>query len=243
MFIQENAADSFKDFHCRFLPAIFVVSASSSWLDDLIPKLNLLPELRIESFCCDDRIALLRRLEQSVPILVLLDCALYHVLGERILSEIRLRCAESRLVLVFEMQCEFSEAEMIVNDIRGCLPRDQTQEFYGKAIPRIMDGELWLPHALMSRIFHAMRKHLVLERRLASRKRLLVDPLRSSLTPRESEIGDLVLEGLTNKEIARKLKISEDTVKKHLKQIFKKLAIKRRAQIYSSRTISTETDC
>lgn len=49
------------------------------------------------------------------------------------------------------------------------------------------------------------------------------------LTDREREIAELVAQGLRNSEIARTLHVSENTVKSHLKSIFKKLNIDRRS--------------
>ena len=52
-----------------------------------------------------------------------------------------------------------------------------------------------------------------------------------SLTPKEKNIIYLVCEGLSNKEIADKLNISEQTVKAHLHKIFKKFNISSRTQL------------
>ena len=51
------------------------------------------------------------------------------------------------------------------------------------------------------------------------------------LTERERQIMRLVSEGLSNKEIARLLNISEGTIKVHLHHIFEKLAIKHRTAL------------
>jgi RNA polymerase sigma factor (sigma-70 family) len=48
------------------------------------------------------------------------------------------------------------------------------------------------------------------------------------LTAREKEIVKLVAKGCTNKQIAERLFISEQTVKKHLKNIFSKLKVRNR---------------
>lgn len=50
----------------------------------------------------------------------------------------------------------------------------------------------------------------------------------NSLTLRENELLQLIAKGCTNKQIAKKLFISEDTVKKHVKNIFKKLKVTNR---------------
>ena len=47
-------------------------------------------------------------------------------------------------------------------------------------------------------------------------------------TDRERQIIDLLLQGMTNKQIAQTLGIAEDTVKKHLQHVYKKLGVRRR---------------
>ena len=51
-----------------------------------------------------------------------------------------------------------------------------------------------------------------------------------SLTPRERGILELIAEGQSNKEIARALGIAPETVKSHVKNIFDKLSVEKRAQ-------------
>ncbi|MFL9906321.1 LuxR C-terminal-related transcriptional regulator [Paraburkholderia sp. RL17-337-BIB-A] len=55
-------------------------------------------------------------------------------------------------------------------------------------------------------------------------------PERESLSPRERNIVELIAEGQSNKEIARALGITPETVKSHVKSIFVKLAVDKRAQ-------------
>jgi DNA-binding NarL/FixJ family response regulator len=55
-------------------------------------------------------------------------------------------------------------------------------------------------------------------------------PTREHLSPRESEILNLLAAGLANKEIARQLKISDHTVKFHVTSIFNKLNASSRAE-------------
>jgi DNA-binding NarL/FixJ family response regulator len=54
------------------------------------------------------------------------------------------------------------------------------------------------------------------------------DGFEEQLTSRESEIAESVGRGLRNKEIARRLQISEKTVKSHLNNIFRKLQVDNR---------------
>jgi len=51
-----------------------------------------------------------------------------------------------------------------------------------------------------------------------------------AITPRELEILELIANGLSNREIAEKLFVSESTVKTHSSRVFEKLSAKRRTQ-------------
>jgi len=60
-------------------------------------------------------------------------------------------------------------------------------------------------------------------------------PVSGALSPRETEVYDLLCEGLSNKEIADQLFLSEKTVKVHLRHIYEKLGVRTRAQAIVSR--------
>jgi len=54
---------------------------------------------------------------------------------------------------------------------------------------------------------------------------------RSNLTDRQSQVVELLQAGLTNKEIARRLSISEGTVKLHLHAVYQRLGISTRGKL------------
>ncbi len=53
--------------------------------------------------------------------------------------------------------------------------------------------------------------------------------MRGILTTREKEVFELLVSGLTTKEIAESLKISEKTVRNHISNVMQKLGVKGRA--------------
>ena len=55
--------------------------------------------------------------------------------------------------------------------------------------------------------------------------------LKEGLSNRESEVAELVTQGLSNKEVANRLFVTEKTVKFHLTNIYKKMNVKSRAQL------------
>jgi DNA-binding NarL/FixJ family response regulator len=74
-----------------------------------------------------------------------------------------------------------------------------------------------------------------------------LDAVRSSLplTPREFEVADLVAQGLTNRQIAARLFLSERTAQNHVQHILDKLGLPNRSQIavwVTSRRMSMQVE-
>jgi DNA-binding NarL/FixJ family response regulator len=69
-------------------------------------------------------------------------------------------------------------------------------------------------------------------------------PIDQELTAREVEVLLLVRDGLANKQIARRLGISERTVKAHLTNIFQRIGVRDRtsAALWAQRNVLTEDD-
>jgi DNA-binding NarL/FixJ family response regulator len=82
------------------------------------------------------------------------------------------------------------------------------------AIEQVAAGEVWLPPSVQGQ--------------LAARLR---DPAASPLSPREEEVVRHVALGLRNADVARRLFISEQTVKTHLNNVFQKLGIQDRVEL------------
>ena len=72
-------------------------------------------------------------------------------------------------------------------------------------------------------------------RRQASQPDGPLAPESGVCTDRELQIVRLLTQGMTNKQIANKLGIAEDTVKKHLQHVYKKLGVRRRALLIIDR--------
>jgi len=102
-------------------------------------------------------------------------------------------------------------------------------EIYGGLVAALFAGlGIWLGLKL------TRKKEIIIEREVPVPAQPFVlnkDRLRDlSITPRELEILDLIARGLSNREIAEKLFVSENTVKTHSSRLFDKLSAKRRTQ-------------
>lgn len=90
-----------------------------------------------------------------------------------------------------------------------------------KGMRKIIDGELWLSRKLTKELIIAYRS-----------KDNIVLKTSANLTSREKEIMQLLVLGASNIQIAEELFVSENTVKTHLHNVFKKIKVKNRLQAF-----------
>ncbi len=92
-----------------------------------------------------------------------------------------------------------------------------------EAIQRVAKGEVWADPML------SVTAHREFTRLASGNRDGVPDPLQA-LSARELDVIKLIAEGLSNREIAAKLSISEKTVTSHLNHIFDKLGVSSRLQ-------------
>jgi NarL family two-component system response regulator LiaR len=103
-------------------------------------------------------------------------------------------------------------------------------EIYGALVAAIFAGVgIWLGLRLTRRTETVVVREVVVEAPVNFVRDQ--DRLESlGLTPRELEILELIAAGLSNREIAERLHVSENTVKTHSRRVFDKLGARRRTQ-------------
>jgi two-component system, NarL family, nitrate/nitrite response regulator NarL len=104
---------------------------------------------------------------------------------------------------------------------RGLVLKDADPDVLFACIHAVMDGQFWLGRQAAASPSELLGRGQF--RRAASK--------RYGLTPRELQIIKLVTSGITNKEIADRLSISEQTVKHHVTGVFDKLGIDNRLEL------------
>lgn len=158
-------------------------------------------------------------LESRMVDLLLLDEALLHALDGATFALLRRRAADLHVLLLCDKAPGCQADCVLARGMRGCLAVEAPRGTWLRAMTAVRRGELWLPRATLQQAALA-----------AARSSTPALPL-EGLTPRERQAVELLREGLSNKQIARQLGVGEDTVKKHLQNVFAKLGVHRRALV------------
>lgn len=156
--------------------------------------------------------AILQLLEEKQADVLFLDLNMPEMDGLEVIKMMKAKNMTTR-VIVFTV---FDSDERIVSAIKagamGYLLKGASHAEIFSAVRVVHRGESLLQPIVATRLF----QHLSEEQ--------------SPLSPRELEVLQLLAKGLTNKELATQLFISERTIKFHLSSIFSKLAVANRTE-------------
>jgi DNA-binding NarL/FixJ family response regulator len=163
--------------------------------------------------------------EALQPDILLLDIQIPKVGGLEIIRSIRARSPRTNMLILSGVFDDTFFAEVLQDGAMGYLLKTATHADLVKAIRTTHAGELWAQRKVLSQVLEHMRQQI---RELQG----LSLEAHETLTDREHEIVKWAMQGMLNKEIATQLGISEKTIKAHLRNIFRKLKISRRAQLF-----------
>jgi DNA-binding NarL/FixJ family response regulator len=162
----------------------------------------------------DDGLALLVLAEQLRPDLVLMDIAMPKLNGLDATIRLVEASPESRVLILSMHQNEEYVRLALRHGAVGYLLKDAATLELDLAIEAIRRGETYLSPAVTKGVLTDYVQRLRGD-----------DPPTGQLTPRQREIVQLVAEGLSTKEIARRLDLSVKTVDTHRSQVMKQLDI------------------
>lgn len=141
-----------------------------------------------------------------------------------------LKADPSRRVVVLSGAPQAQEGLQAINvGARGYSHMHAVPELFHEIARVVQHGGLWVGPELVDRIVAATRKLIDAGAGAAAPTSGMVVP--PGLSAREAEVAKAVASGLSNKEVADQLHISERTVKAHLGAIFEKLGVRDRLQL------------
>ena len=169
------------------------------------------------------------------PNIVLMDLSLPNPGGIETTQRIRRELPATAVIVMAVDEDEEALFASIKAGAAAFLIKDVSPEDLVQIIRRVSKGEFLINDKVFS-------KPAVASRVLKEFRELAVygqeaQPIFAPLSPREVEILDNIAQGMTNKQVAYALSISEQTVKNHMSSILRKLAVNDRTQavVYAMR--------
>lgn len=174
--------------------------------------------------CPSDTRALLPLIKKEKPAVAVISAQLEDPKAPiaEVIRSIRAEAPDTRMILLLD----FSEPTAIIAAFRagaqGVFCRTEPFHLLAKCIQCVARGEVWASRSELQAVLEALAQ----------------PALPSSLTlgtgllsARETDVVRCVAEGLTNREIAQRLKLTEHTVKNYLSRIFDKLGVSSRVEV------------
>ena len=147
--------------------------------------------------------------------------------AEYLISEIVGRFPRARVLIVAEKLDEAASFAFLRLGARGLLRYSELPLQLVQALRTLVAGGSWIPRKFLVRF---------IDKTLRSVRKPAVRPSGATLSRRENEVLGLLLENLSNKEIASRLQISSRTAKFHVSNLLAKYGVKKRADLLMMRS-------
>jgi len=156
------------------------------------------------------------------PHVAVLDVRLPDGDGISVCRELRSRMPELSCLMLTSFDDEEALLDAIMAGASGYVLKQIRGSDLVSAVRTVASGQSMLDPTTTARLMRSLRADPTEAPALA--------PELASLSPREREILALIGDGLTNREIGKKLYLSEKTVKNHISRLLAKLGVQRRVQ-------------
>jgi DNA-binding NarL/FixJ family response regulator len=189
---------------------ILIADDHSVVRDGLAAMLSFQPDMTVVGHAGNGREAV-ERFRQLKPDAVLMDLAMPELDGVGAITAIRDEFPEARILVLTTYDGDENVYRALENGAKGYLLKDCSTEDLLSAIRKVYAGGTHVSERAASKL---------VERTMSG----------AALSAREVEVLSLIAAGMSNKEIAGKLFISEGTVKTHVLSIHQKLRVTDRTE-------------
>lgn len=160
----------------------------------------------------------LKILEEDNQIdLIVLDLDMPDMSWEAGIAAIRQKAKEARFVVISASEDVRSIRKALNDGASGYIPKRSDPKILSRALQLILDGGTYLPPEL-------------LEATLVSENKGEAKPKNKTLTARQMQVLELIAQGLSNKQIAYEMGVSEATVKLHINALLRAIRATNRTQ-------------
>ncbi len=170
-----------------------------------------------------DGVEAVRLVQDLKPDVLLLDLAMPRCPGLDALRELNRASLKVHTLLLTASIENAQIIEALQAGARGVVMKESATQVLLRAIRAVMAGQAWVGREAVTDLVQYLRNRAPAED-LRRRKKY-------GLTNREVEIVAAIVDGCTNKEIAQKFSLSEDTVKHHLTSIFDNVGVSNRLEL------------
>jgi DNA-binding NarL/FixJ family response regulator len=182
------------------------------------------PEFKIVGEAVDGKQAL--ELTQKLhPDILLLDMIMPRLTGLDTLRELANAPAPVRTIVLTASIEKEQIAQALQLGARGIVLKDAPTDVLLASIRTVMNGQFWVGQEKVTDLVEILRSYLPRESDAKSVKKTFGLPVR------ELDVVAAIVSGFTNREIAQKFSISEQTVKHHLRNIFDKVGVSNRLEL------------
>jgi DNA-binding NarL/FixJ family response regulator len=156
------------------------------------------------------------------PDVLLLDLVMPKMTGLETLRELASAATPVRTILLTAGIEKEQIAQALQLGARGIVLKDSSTEVLLTSIRTVADGQFWVGQSKVTDLVEILKTYLPADG--GGKKNF-------GLTARELDVVGSIVSGFTNKEIAEKFSISEQTVKHHLRNIFDKVGVSNRLEL------------
>jgi two-component system nitrate/nitrite response regulator NarL len=169
----------------------------------------------------DDAITQTLELEPDV---LLLDVAMPRLPGLEAMRAIMAKSPRVKIVLLTSTISVQQIIEALQIGARGIVLKDSVVGDLGHALRAVLSGDYWIGGERVVNLLKALQELQAQAAAVPERKTY-------GLTPRELEVVSCIVEGCSNRDIAKQFTISEETVKRHLSNVFDKTGVSTRLEL------------
>ncbi|OGU75242.1 MAG: hypothetical protein A2V93_00865 [Ignavibacteria bacterium RBG_16_34_14] len=178
------------------------------------------------------------KIKQLKPNVVLLDLGLRSQNSLRVVEIVKKDFPEAKIIVMDLAPVQADILQYVKAGANGFILKDASLNDFLITIRTVAEGSTVLPPLLVDSLFSQIVDHAVKEGKTKLKRAV-------RMTKREQEVIGLLGEGMTNKEIGQRIRVSTYTVKSHIHNIMEKLALHTRLEIanysYGDETLKTIT--